>query len=216
MAKIVKIPIVGRKYGRLTIVEYLGKDGYSRTRVTARCDCGTIKAYFLNNLQRKAHTQSCGCLRKKVSIARFVTHGMRRHPLYRIWADIKTRCNNPNVPHYDRYGGRGIQMCEEWLRDPAAFIYWALANGWKKGLKVDKDIKVKGNLIYGPEFCSITTNKENSRHTRRTRLLTHNGETKCAADWADAIGIERSKFHQRVKKCGYNLTKYFELWGRST
>jgi len=216
MAKILNNPLLGQRYGRLTIVEYLGKNGYTQPRVTARCDCGTIKDYFLGNLQRKGHTLSCGCLRKKVSIARFVTHGMRRHPLYKIWADIKTRCYNENVQHYYKYGGRGVRMCDEWLKDPAAFIYWALGNGWKSGLRIDKDKKVKGNLIYGPEFCSIVTDKENTHYTRRNRVLEHNGEIKCAAAWADSIGIERSKFHQRVKKCGYNLTKYFELWGLST
>ncbi len=119
-------------------------------------------------------------------------------------------------PTTTNYGGRGVRMRQEWISNPAAFIQWALDNGWEKGLKVDKDIKVKGNLIYGPECCSIVTDKENTHHTRRTRNLEFNGVTKCAAAWADCLKIDRSKFHQRVKKCGYNMTKYMELWGYST
>lgn len=207
--------IIGKRYGQLVVLKYLGKQNYTRTRVKARCDCGNVKDYFLNNLQRKGHTQSCGCLRTKESVVRFVTHGLRRHPLYRTWADIKTRCYNKNAIRYKRYGGRGAMMCEDWRLNPDHFIVWAVAKGWKKGLKIDKDIKVPGNLTYGPEFCSIVTNKVNTQHTSRTRQLEYKGTIQCAAQWADSIGIERSKFHQRVKKCGYNLAEYFKLWGFS-
>lgn len=207
--------IIGKRYGQLIVIKYLGKQNYTRVRVRAKCDCGNIKDFFLNNLQRKGHTLSCGCLRKEITLERCVTHGLRQHPLYRIWADIKTRCYNDHALHYYRYGGRGVRMCEEWLQDAEPFIKWAIANGWEKGLRIDKDKKVPGNLIYGPEFCLILTNKENAQYTRRSRKLEYNGVTKCAIEWAHSIGIEKSKFHQRVKKCGYNLTEYFKLWGNS-
>lgn len=142
---------IGKRYGQLVVLKYLGKQNYTRPRVQAKCDCGIIKDYFLCNLQRKSHTHSCGCFRRQKAVARFVTHGLRRHPLYRIWADIKTRCYNKNALHYPRYGGRGVKMCSDWKKNPDHFIVWAVANGWRKGLKIDKDIKKPGNLTYGPK-----------------------------------------------------------------
>ena len=49
--------------------------------------------------------------------------GMRgRTKEYRAWSHIKSRCYNPKVPCYPRYGGRGITVCEEWRQSFPAFL----------------------------------------------------------------------------------------------
>lgn len=93
------------------------------------------------------------------------THGLSKHPLYSVWAGMKRRCYNPNEPAFGKYGGVGITVCDEWKHDAKAFIDWALDNGWKKGLHLDKDILCKQQNIhpkvYAPHTCQFITQKQN-------------------------------------------------------
>lgn len=77
---------------------------------------------------------------------------------------MKSRCGNTKVPCWKRYGGRGIKVCDEWINDFAAFRTWALANGYKTGLTIDR-IDNDGN--YTPENCQWLTLSENSKKVRR-------------------------------------------------
>lgn len=86
----------------------------------------------------------------------------KRPNLYRIWANIKERCNNPNQARYKDYGGRGIKLCEEWSTFKP-FRAWVLSNGWKHGLQVDRRDNDKG---YSPENCRIVTRHEQQQNRR--------------------------------------------------
>lgn len=90
-------------------------------------------------------------------------HGYHSSPLYAVLADIKRRCNNKNRPDYARYGGRGINICEEWANNPKEFVDWALSNGWGKGLQIDRKDN-DGN--YEPSNCRIVTCRLNSENRR--------------------------------------------------
>jgi hypothetical protein len=90
-------------------------------------------------------------------------HGFNYHPLYAVLRSMKTRCYSPNCNAYHNYGGRGILICDEW-KDPATFCKWAIANGWKKGLSIDR-INNDGN--YEPNNCRFVTREINMRNSRR-------------------------------------------------
>lgn len=70
--------------------------------------------------------------------------------LYKIWQGIRQRCNNPNDKDYETYGGRGIKVCDEWNNSSEVFIVWALANGYKENLSIDR---IDFNSGYSPENC---------------------------------------------------------------
>lgn len=95
------------------------------------------------------------------------THGLSSqdapHPLYRILKSAEARCRYPATKDYQWYGGRGISVCEEWRRDPAAFVSWAIANGWRRGLDIDR-IDVDGN--YCPENCRFVSHAVNCQNKR--------------------------------------------------
>lgn len=108
-------------------------------------------------------------------------HGYRRHPLYRLWSLIKTRCCNPACEAYPRYGGRGITICNEWKDNFIPFRDWALTNGYEQGLEIDR-INNDGN--YEPTNCHFVTRRENSNNRRNNKKITAFGETKTVADWS--------------------------------
>lgn len=162
-----------KRYGRLTVIS----EPYRRYDVVGRamyvdvlCDCG-VKKYVKAISLKSNITQSCGCLVVDANIKTHTTHGLTKHPLMKVWSGIIQRCTNPNDPNYKNYGGRGVAVCKEWLSDFFSFYKWAIKNGWKKGLEVDKD-KIPHKLgisskSYNPKMCSILTKKENLMYRRK-------------------------------------------------
>jgi len=130
-------------------------------------------------------------------------HNYRHHPLYTVWMGMKSRCYNQNNPKYYRYGGRGVQVCDEWKNDCKAFCDWCLSNGWKQGLQIDKDIKGNG-LLYSPDTCIFVSNKENCNMRNHTKLVTRNGETKSIMQWCEQYGLNQSTLYSRLNT-GWNF-----------
>lgn len=118
--------------------------------------------------------------------------------IYYCWTAIKQRCNNPNAQAYHNYGGRGIGYCAEWEAFKP-FCEWALANGWKKGLDIDR---IDNDGDYSPENCRWVTRRENVNNRRKTILLTVNGETKPLTIWAEEICVDRCTIKRWVYEHG--------------
>lgn len=119
--------------------------------------------------------------------------------LYRIWKTMKARCNNTHRAKFAIYGGRGIRVCDEWSKSPAAFVEWALDNGYSDGLQIDR-IDVDGG--YNPDNCRWVTPQQNARNKRNNVLLTVNGERKTAAEWGELLGVSRYTVYKWVKQKG--------------
>ena len=120
---------------------------------------------------------------------------IRNHPIYNAWGAMKARCNNPNCKMYKDYGARGIVVCDEWSNDVITFYEWSIANGWQKGLSIDR-IDVNGN--YCPENCRWATMKVQQRNRRNNRFVTISGETKTVSAWAEEIGVHRGTISRRL------------------
>lgn len=102
-----------------------------------------------------------------------IKHQLRTHPLYRVWLQMRYRCNSAKSPDYKNYGGRGVKICNEW-GDFKVFYDWCIQNGWQKGLQLDKDIKARQAgiepLLYSPDSCSFVTIKANTQNSRKAKL----------------------------------------------
>lgn len=172
-----KIDLTGQRFGRLVVVcESPKKPPSKAIRWLCRCDCGNLKtvaAFSLNN----GSTRSCGCLRKEVAINNIpcilvgdehpnYKHGQANSRIYRTWADMKKRCYNPHVKDYGDYGGRGIAICDEWRNDFIAFYTWAMDNGYRDDLTIDRK---DPDGDYCPENCRFATRLEQSRNQRRNQ-----------------------------------------------
>lgn len=124
-------------------------------------------------------------------------HGLRHTRLYNIWANMKTRCYNVNDPHYERWGGKGVQMCNEWRNDFKAFYDWAMSHGYSDELTIDR-INGKGN--YEPTNCRWVTLAENNRNKPHIRYITHNGKTQTIGQWTKELGLGKETIRERLKK----------------
>ena len=114
--------------------------------------------------------------------------------IYRIWAAIKSRTSNPNVPCYRWYGAKGIQMCDEWKDSFDSFLKWSTENGYSDDLTIDR---INSSLDYCPNNCRWITIKEQQHNRCNNLQITINGETKCLSEWARIFGINRFTVRSR-------------------
>lgn len=175
------------------------------------CRCGKQTVVQINNAKTGA-VKSCGCL--PLEKPGYTTHGLHDHPLYPVWQKIKYRCYKCSDPAYPQYGGRGVRMCDEWLKHPEKFIQWGLEKGWKKGFQVDKDIISKrmgiAALLYSPTMCCLVTSKENNNARRNNRIVEYKGETKSLLTWSEILGINFGTLYRRLYIDKWTPEKAFE------
>lgn len=185
--------LIGQRFGRLVVIDKSDRtDGHTSWWV-CKCDCGNIKEVRASCL-KKGSTKSCGCLRREMGVEHgrkmLTHHGMYGTRLYIIWRGIKSRCNNKNAENYKYYGAKGVKICDEWDKDFISFVEWAMANGYKDNLTIDR-IDVNGN--YEPSNCRWISNDEQQRNRRNNRFVTIDGITKCVSEWARELGVSRLK-----------------------
>lgn len=109
-------------------------------------------------------------------------HGCSKTRLYKCWSSMRERCLNPRHKFYADYGGRGIFICKEWLFSYLLFEKWALLNGYREHLEINR---IDNNLGYSPENCNWVTRKVNFNNRRATRNVTALGETKTIQQWME-------------------------------
>lgn len=124
------------------------------------------------------------------------THGQSKTLLYKIWSNMKSRCYNKSATRYERYGGRGITVCDEWRKDFMAFYNWAYSSGYEIGLSIER---ININLGYSPSNCKWILKSEQSKNTCRTHLVTHNGKTQCVEEWCRELGLKSNTIIERAR-----------------
>lgn len=133
-------------------------------------------------------------------------HGLRHTVIYDAWRHIRSRCYRKTDKAYKNYGGRGITVCDEWINDPVAFYNWAVANGWRKGLSLDR---IDNNKGYSPDNCRWTTRKIQNNNKRCTPHITYNGETHTIKEWSEITGIKYHTLFVRINTRGWSLDRVF-------
>lgn len=187
---------------RWTIIEKVDSLDGRNTFWLCECNCKDhTRKIVRHSSLTSGNSKSCGCLSAEEASKRVGTHGMSGTRLHNIWKSMKERCYNSNHDQYKDYGGRGITICSEWKNDFLCFYNWAISNGYKDNLTIDR-INNDGN--YCPENCKWSTRKEQGNNQRTNHLLTYNNKTQTMAQWAEEIGLNPRTLQTRISR-GWNV-----------
>lgn len=191
----------GEKYGMLTLIKLDGYRLCGRSRnpyFLCKCDCGKLKRAELRSM-RAGTTLSCGCLLAKSTKTRFITHGMSKSAEYQARKGMIRRCYNKKHISYKNYGGRGVTVCDRWIKSFENFFE-------DMGLKPDKDYtleRIDNNKGYSKENCKWATWKEQNNNRRAyctKKNIIYNGESKSMSEWVRILKVGDSWLFNKVNK----------------
>ena len=197
--------LTGQRFGRLLVVER-GLNKGVKVCWRCVCDCGRESLANAGDLRSGRHA-SCGCLQ----LERVTKHGhspfdsAKKSPTYRTWLSMSQRCTNPQATHFNRYGGRGLTVCERW-RDFEAFL--ADMGHRPAQASIDRFPNSDGN--YEPGNCRWATRKQQSLNRTNNRRLTHDGITLTVSEWAARLGVAEDLIRGRLK-LGWSDTESLTL-----
>lgn len=185
---------VGEKFGSLTVLKDVSKHGDKMKSFLCRCDCGNEIVKTTRYLHREELAyRSCGCMAHLAQ----AKHGYSKsgERLYRIWEAMRWR-SNPKASSLKYYRKNNVKCCDEW-NDYENFRSWALANGYKENLTLDR---IDNTGDYTPDNCRwadiyIQANNKNSN-----TFVTVNGETKTLSEWSKEKNINYSTLRSRVNR----------------
>ncbi len=189
----------------MSIVKELKNDRYGNRQMLCECACGNQKAVALSKLT-SGNTKSCGCFKSDLRTQENTIHGMAGSNLYKVWASMKQRCSNPHDKSFNDYGSRGIKVCRQWL-DFKAFYKWAIANGYQKGLTLER---LDNNGDYDPSNCTWVPKAKQSGNRRNSRMISFHGETKTLSEWSRCLGLNREMLKYRLNQ-GWDVEKAFTI-----
>lgn len=186
--KIDQEDVVGKRYGRWTVISLSERTNPIRCRVLVKCECGVEKSINLSVL-KNGKSRSCGCLKADSIRQRSNYHGLKNTPLYSVWVNMKTRCYNKKNEKFACYGGRGITVCNEWKHDFMEFRKFAIENGWNETLQIDRKNNDKG---YSPKNCRFVTreiNINNQQVLRKSNTSGYRGVKRNKYSWVASVRI---------------------------
>jgi hypothetical protein len=152
------------------------------------------------------NTKSCGCIRDKAVREATVGPLSDRERLQGIRSSMIQRCTNKKVWSYSRYGGRGIKVCQEWLKDFESFYVWAQQSDYRSDLQLDR---IDNDGDYTPKNCRWVTIAQNSRNKHTNYKIEYQGEQMILADWALKLGIDYHVLHHRLRYLGWTVEEAF-------
>jgi hypothetical protein len=190
-----RLDLTNKRFNKLLVIERVNNQNH-KTMWRCLCDCGNETFVITSNLTCN-RVKSCGCLKNEQLIKRSTTHNQRHTNLYEVWKTMKQRCSNPSNSSYKNYGGRGINVCDEWKNNFISFYNWSMLNGYKKGLTIDR---INNNSNYCPENCRWVDRKVQANNSRWNKHITINGKDDTLANWLRFYNLKYYKYYQRVKK----------------
>lgn len=195
------IDITGNRYGRLVVLEHSHVKGYTHYYL-CQCDCGN-QTIVAKNALTTGRQVSCGCYRDE-RIKNFNKLPDNYLQLGKIFNGMKSRCYNPNNIRYNRYGGRGIKICDEWLQNVNSFREWAIKNGYKPGLSIDR---INNDGDYSSDNCRWVEPKEQLSNYSANVFIEFNGKRQTLSKWSRELNIPMSTLHNRIRVHGWTVER---------
>lgn len=124
---------------------------------------------------------------------------------YKVWSNMKTRCYNPKAVRYADWGGRGITVCDKWLKFEG--FYEDMYSSYSSDLELER---IDNNGNYELSNCRWATIKEQARNKRTNRFITLNGITKLLSEWCELSSVKSSTIRQRLYVYKWPIEECFQ------
>ncbi len=151
------VDLTGKEFGKWTALSIAGRDKRGELQWNCICKCGKTGIILSSNL-RNGKSASCGTC--------YPWHGMYNRPTYESWSHMIQRCTNPVNHAWDRYGGRGIRVCERWMGEGGFIRFFEDMGERPEGKSLDRWPNPDGN--YEPGNCRWATSSEQNTNKKRT------------------------------------------------
>lgn len=202
--------LTNQKFNKLKVVGSTDKRTSNGGMIwKCQCDCGNV--VYLSTPQLKRN-KGCGCELKKWR-KKFGENSKKNrininNNLYKRLKHMKERCYDANNKEYKNYGARGIRICDEWKNDFMSFYNWAVANGYKENLTLDR-IDVNGN--YEPNNCRWVDWKTQQNNRRNNVRFKYNGIELTQAEWARKLKTTPQNIYKKRLK-GWSIEQIVQFY----
>lgn len=187
--------LMGMRFGRLVVIGTAEQNSQGKTQWFCECDCGTKKAIGAVRLI-DGSTTSCGCYKMERIKEGSTTHGHTTSGVisrtYNVWSKMLSRCNDPNLEAYEKYGGRGIKVCERWHKFEN---FLADMGEIPKGLTIERK---NNNLGYFKDNCCYADMKTQSNNRRSNHIVEYQGKKFTLIQLAEFTGVDYGMLRQRI------------------
>ena len=195
---------IGETHGVFTLVDVLEeKDKYGHYVYKGVCnECGYIKSASYGNFCGNKTAYLC----KHVRAGGFAIERREKWSntrLQHIFKDMIARCYNSNNKSYKWYGGKGIRICDDWMRNPMLFKQWAMQNGYTDTMTIDR---LNPDIDYCPENCRWIPSEENSRRSGNVNWICISNTTLTGRQWSEKLGLGCCSVNKFIQKCGIDKT----------
>lgn len=121
-----KLQLEGQRFNYLTVLRETNRTTKrTGSHWLCRCDCGNIVVFTGADIKH-GNNKHCGCKTHELFRAAHLTHGHtvdgKVSSEYQSWAAMISRCTYSHNKAYQHYGGRGIKVCERWLKSFENFV----------------------------------------------------------------------------------------------
>ena len=167
-----------------------------------------IYCNFITELQDKqiTLTKKCTHLNKNGAYKKYNSFIWENERLRQIFSSMKKRCYNSKEEDFRWYGGKGIKICDEWINNPETFQKWALLNGYKDDLTIDR---IDENKNYSPENCRWIPLINNSKYKSTTHLIDVDGETHTGREWSELLELGINTINKYLREYDEEIVKDF-------
>lgn len=188
------VPLTGVRSGKVIVIrENVCRNDKGRLMCDCQCDCGKrFLAPRYRFLTGGNKIYSCGCTDRRKTL-----QGRYKHRLRKIYLCMLKRCYYKKDISYCYYGAKGVGVCDEWYNDFFSFYNWAINNGYKNNLTLDRINVDKG---YSPDNCRWVDIITQNNNKSNTHYITFKGEEHSVAEWSRIVNIKHSTILGRLKR----------------
>lgn len=194
--KSLQYDFTNQKFGKLIALKPIGNNKKGQILWECLCECGNHCVKTSYSLRVGYGVQCENCKRKTISQKNSKKQKYSKQ-LYYCYTNMKTRTTNKKQDVCNRYVNRGISICDEWKNDYYSFEKWALENGYKDGLTIER---INNNGNYEPNNCRWASKEEQANNRRTNKFLEYNGEMDTMANWSKKLNIPYHNIQKMIQK----------------